>query len=70
MPRIQFPYCVLRRNKFTWEGILFTFKHVRASSGIKTSSVLRVEVFWVVTQCSVVVGYQRFGGPCFLHLQG
>jgi hypothetical protein len=23
-----------------------------------------VEVLWVVTPCSVVVGYQRFGGPC------
>jgi len=28
-----------------------------------------VEVFWVVTPCSVV-GYQRFGGPSRLHLQG
>jgi hypothetical protein len=23
-----------------------------------------------MTQCSVVVGYQRFGGPCCLHLEG
>jgi hypothetical protein len=30
----------------------------------------QVEVCWVVTLCSVVVGYQRFGGPCCLHLQG
>jgi hypothetical protein len=30
----------------------------------------QVEVFWGVTQCSVVVGYQRFGAPCCLHLQG
>jgi hypothetical protein len=29
-----------------------------------------VEVFWVVTPCSDVVGYQRFGGTCCLHLQG
>jgi len=28
-----------------------------------------VHVFWVVMQCIVVVGYQRFGGPCCLHLQ-
>jgi len=27
-------------------------------------------VFWVVTPCSDVVGYQRYGGPCCLHLQG
>jgi hypothetical protein len=26
--------------------------------------VFQVEVFWIVTPCSVVVGYQSFGGPC------
>jgi hypothetical protein len=26
------------------------------------------EVFWVVTPCSVVAGYQRFRGPCCLRL--
>jgi hypothetical protein len=31
---------------------------------------IQVEVFWVVTTCNVVVGYQRFGGPFCLHLQG
>jgi len=31
-----------------------------------TAVKFRVEVFWVVTR----VGYQRFGGPCCLHLQG
>jgi len=25
-------------------------------------------VFWVVTPCNDVVGYQRFGGSCCLHL--
>jgi hypothetical protein len=29
----------------------------------------KVAVFWVVTPCSDVVGYQRFGGPCCLHVQ-
>jgi len=29
---------------------------------------IQVEVFWVVTPCSVVVGYQRFGGLSCLHL--
>jgi len=24
--------------------------------------------YWVVMPCSVVVGYQRFRGPCCLHL--
>jgi hypothetical protein len=28
------------------------------------------EVFWVITPCSIVLGYQRFGRRCCLHLQG
>jgi hypothetical protein len=36
-----------------------TLSHVHLSRG-----------FWVVTPCNVVVGYQSFGGPCYLHLQG
>jgi hypothetical protein len=31
--------------------------------------MIQVEVFWVVKSCSVVTGYQRFRGPCCLHLQ-
>jgi len=31
--------------------------------------MFQVEVFWVQVPCSVVVGYQRFGGPSYLHLQ-
>jgi len=27
-----------------------------------------VEVFWAVTPCNAVVGYQRFGEPCCFHL--
>jgi len=27
-----------------------------------------VDVFWIMTPCSDVVGYQRFGGPSCLHL--
>jgi len=29
----------------------------------------QVQVFWVVTPCSVVVGDQRFGGTWLFHLQ-
>jgi hypothetical protein len=35
-----------------------------------TPTMFQVEVFCVVTQCSVVVGYRSFGGPCCLHLLG
>jgi len=30
---------------------------------------IQVEVLWVVTPCSVVVGYHCFRGPCCHHLQ-
>jgi hypothetical protein len=30
---------------------------------------IQVAVFWVVTSCSDVVGYQRFGASCSFHLQ-
>jgi len=35
-----------------------------------TAVMFQVKVFWDVTPCSVLVGYQRFRGPCCLHLQG
>jgi len=31
---------------------------------------IQAEAFRVVMQCSVVVGYQCFGGLCCVHLQG
>jgi len=35
----------------------------------ETSAVMfQVQVFWAVTPCSVVLGYQHFGGPCCLRL--
>jgi hypothetical protein len=34
------------------------------------TAVTQVDVFWVLTPCSIVVGYQRFRSPCCLHLQG
>jgi hypothetical protein len=35
-----------------------------------TAVKIKVDIFRVVTLCSFVVGYQCFGGPCCLHLQG
>jgi hypothetical protein len=29
---------------------------------------IQIEVFWAVTLCNEVVGYQCFGGPCCFHL--
>jgi hypothetical protein len=36
--------------------------------GTLTAVKIQINVFWVVTPCSVVVGYQGFGGPCCLHI--
>jgi hypothetical protein len=35
-----------------------------------TAVEVQVEVFCAVTQCGVVVAYQRFGGSCCLRLHG
>jgi hypothetical protein len=32
--------------------------------------MIQFMVFWIVTSCSVVVGFHRFGGRCCLYLQG
>jgi hypothetical protein len=37
---------------------------------VLTAVMLQVEVFWVVTPCNIVVGYQCFGGQRCLYLQG
>jgi len=34
-----------------------------------TAVKIHIEVFWILTPRSVVVGYERFGGPCCIHLQ-
>jgi len=31
---------------------------------------IQVVALWLVTPCSVAIRYDRFGGPCCLHLQG
>jgi hypothetical protein len=30
-------------------------------------TAVKFEFFWIVTPCSVVVKYQRFGGHCHFH---
>jgi hypothetical protein len=30
--------------------------------------IIQVEVFWFMTPSKVVVGYQGFGDPCYVHL--
>jgi hypothetical protein len=49
---------------------MFNIKLNRARYDVFTAVKIEVEFFWLVTLCNVVLGYQRFGGPCCLHLQG
>jgi hypothetical protein len=44
-------------------------RQIFARFEVFTVMKMQVVVFCVVRPCSVVVGYQRFGGPCCLHLQ-
>jgi hypothetical protein len=43
---------------------------IDATFGVFTAVKIQVDVFWVLTPCSVVVGYQRFRDPRYLHLMG
>jgi len=38
-------------------------RHPEASFLAFTALIFQVEVLWVVTPCTLVVGYQRFRGP-------
>jgi len=47
-----------------------TFLEHEVSYEALRAMIFQVHVFWVVTSYSVVVGYQCFGGPCYIYLQG
>jgi len=49
---------------------VFPATELIATSEVFTAINIQVEVFWVVTPGSVMVGYWRFGGSCCLHFQG
>jgi len=42
----------------------------KARFEVFTAVKIHVEFLWVVTSWTIVVGYQRFRGPCCFHLQG
>jgi hypothetical protein len=51
-------------------AVHFSISSMNQVYTIKHTGKIQVVVFGVVTPCSDVVGYQRFGGPCCVHLQG
>jgi len=42
------------------------------NEGFEVSKAVKIQIkiFWIMTSCSVVVGYQRFGQPYYSHLLG
>jgi hypothetical protein len=71
--KIKTPFLDISRPKFC---IHFSFISCRLCTTysildrLEAFTVVKIhaEVFWVETPCSVVVGYQRFGGSCCFHL--
>jgi hypothetical protein len=52
-------------TRLTWNNIKFKYLEIcEGCAGFEVYMVvnIQVEVFWVVTPCSVVVGYQRLRG--------
>jgi hypothetical protein len=56
------------QRTWIWFSSPSSIKILNVSSYISVTPRVQVEFFRVVTPCSVVVGYQRFRGPCCLHL--
>jgi hypothetical protein len=56
-----------KRPQTTWHTITEFYEIRKAFLTVLTAKI-QIELFWVVTPCGNVIGYQRFGGPCCLHL--
>jgi hypothetical protein len=58
----------------TCRFIILFYKEIPFNQDVCGSSeafravMFQVEVFWIVTPCNVMVGYQRSRGPCHLQL--
>jgi hypothetical protein len=56
---------------YTKEAVTFTTTHLGTrQTCLKAQTFLTIAVFWVVTPCCLVGGYQRFRGTYRLHFQG
>jgi len=64
LPAIQTP---LYMTDCFYRTSLNTEQMKNAKFEIFTAKI-QVQVLWVVTPCSIVVGYQRFGGYCCFRL--
>jgi hypothetical protein len=74
-PLIRWMRC--RKSSKTWRYIVcWTVLGKQICSGHLVlckreliEAVLSIVVFWVVTPCGLIGGYQRFGGTCHFHFQ-
>jgi hypothetical protein len=62
-------------NKIHFDSLIYggnavMFYQVPTRSEVFAAVKIQVEIFWIVTPRSVVVGYQRFERPFCHHLQG
>jgi hypothetical protein len=62
--------CYLVKHKDTSHYAILNFFYSYQRFEVFSAVKFQVEVFCVVTPSNVVVGNQRFGGPCCFHLQG
>jgi hypothetical protein len=48
-------------------NVFVSMVYISPDAGYEVFTLLKIKVefFWVLRPCSVVVGYQRFRGPCF-----
>jgi hypothetical protein len=72
-------FCIMIMHLHTWHFECSDFwsnnkhqlKHLSCLwFEVFTPVKIQVEVFWVVTLCSNMVGYHLFRGPCCFHLKG
>jgi hypothetical protein len=71
---IETTLCVPHIGRVYKTGKHTCVKAVRSVSDMSFEAFMavlfQVEVLWIVTPCSVVIGYPCFRGPCCLHLHG
>jgi hypothetical protein len=51
-------------------NIIFSHLTPHVEELLENFSAIQVCVFWVLTPCTATVGYEGFGGPYCLHIQG
>jgi hypothetical protein len=64
LPQYAFMAWCSFKEKAKGQLYFYLLRNKCASFEAFTAVMSQVEVFWVVTPCGVVVGYQRFREPC------